>query len=347
VGGMSPPMSSTEELTMADLDVAPFDITELNLDIDEMGTGLLHAESIETGLLRSDLDFPPGTIPEAPYARPHERVFTNTLFSKPKGQGQGAPPGAGTLPAGAGTGPAAPTEPPGHWEAPKWMGADQGSGTGPTAEPIPGKAHDLETTRLQGVASAAPTQMHTGPQSAPVDDPDNIFKVRVSRFKSVRSGPLDGPGPSGSPERGSGTAPTSDPSPDPQPPTPGQTRDLQPPVARDTQPGALSATGPLPMVQGFEQLEKMVKEKPDDLGAHMALAVAYAQAGYMEHAMHEYGRLLKNRQVPAPMLQLISDLLSDVEDEATGSVRFHQARGDLYMKQGRYQEAIEEYNKIK
>jgi tetratricopeptide (TPR) repeat protein len=91
----------------------------------------------------------------------------------------------------------------------------------------------------------------------------------------------------------------------------------------------------------------MAKEKPDDLGARMALAVAYAQAGYMEHALHEYGRLLKNRHVPAPMLQLVSDLLSDVEDEASGSIRFHQTRGDLYMKQGRYQEAIEEYNKIK
>ena len=32
---MSLPMSSTEELTMADLDVAPFDITELNLDAEE------------------------------------------------------------------------------------------------------------------------------------------------------------------------------------------------------------------------------------------------------------------------------------------------------------------------
>src|SRR5439155_22558630 len=169
----------------------------------------------------------------------------------------------------------------------------------------------------------------------------------VSRFKSVRSGPLGGSEVGDAAPLRAGLESQV---PSPQPPVPAPraaARDSAPLAARDTQPGDLSATGPLPTVAGFEHLEVMVKDKPDDLGAHMALAVAYAQAGYMEHAMHEYGRLLKNRHVPPPMLQLISDLLSDVEDEATGSVRFHQARGYRYIKQDRYTDANEEYNKKK
>jgi tetratricopeptide (TPR) repeat protein len=46
------------------------------------------------------------------------------------------------------------------------------------------------------------------------------------------------------------------------------------------------------------------------------------------------------------MLDVIAEELSDIEAEASNLPRFHQVLGDLYMKQGRYQEAIDEYNKI-
>ena len=75
-------------------------------------------------------------------------------------------------------------------------------------------------------------------------------------------------------------------------------------------------SGPLSRIEGLETLQEIVAKKPGDIGAHMALAVAYAQAGHTDHAMYEYHRLLQQRQIPAPMLQLISDQVADMESEA-------------------------------
>jgi cytochrome c-type biogenesis protein CcmH/NrfG len=105
-------------------------------------------------------------------------------------------------------------------------------------------------------------------------------------------------------------------------------------------------SGPLPAPQGFQHLEDIVATRPNDAGALMALAVAYRQGGHLEHAMYQFKRLLKIQQVPAPMLQMVEDQLSDMEADVAGVPRFHQLRGELFMKQGRFQDAIEEYNRV-
>ncbi|MEO6457055.1 MAG: tetratricopeptide repeat protein, partial [Chloroflexia bacterium] len=91
---------------------------------------------------------------------------------------------------------------------------------------------------------------------------------------------------------------------------------------------------------------EMADHNPDDLSTQMALASAYAQSGEYDAALRTYRRALKKRTMSPAMLEVIADELSDIEAEAAHLPRFHQVLGDLYMKQGRYKDAIDEYNKI-
>jgi pentatricopeptide repeat protein len=118
-------------------------------------------------------------------------------------------------------------------------------------------------------------------------------------------------------------------------------------AAMDSGHGSL-VSGPLPVLDGFEELLELVTYSPEDMGAHMALAAAYTQAGNLDAALRVYRRMLKKRNnVPTYMLQIIAEELADFEGEFGDRPRFHQVRGDLYMRQGRFREAIEEYNKIR
>jgi tetratricopeptide (TPR) repeat protein len=111
-------------------------------------------------------------------------------------------------------------------------------------------------------------------------------------------------------------------------------------------PTSVLASGPLPSLDGFEELLALVAANPTDVGAHMALASAYAQVGDVDTQLRVYRRVLKKPGVSNKILRLIAEELSDYEADLTGHPHFHQVRGDLYMKQNRFQEAIEEYNKI-
>jgi tetratricopeptide (TPR) repeat protein len=106
-------------------------------------------------------------------------------------------------------------------------------------------------------------------------------------------------------------------------------------------------SGPLPELEGFEALRQVVEANPDDIGAHMALAAGYSQLGDLNTTLRVYRRVLRKRNIPPMFLSLIAEELNDYEGEMQGNAHYHQARADLYMKQGRHQEAILEYNKIK
>jgi tetratricopeptide (TPR) repeat protein len=108
----------------------------------------------------------------------------------------------------------------------------------------------------------------------------------------------------------------------------------------------LPQSGPLPRLQGFEELQGWVSSNPEDMGAAIALASAYAQAGHTAYALRMYRRILKKRSVSPAILTMIGDELDEMEGELAGQPRYHQTRGDLLMKQGRFKEAIEEFNKI-
>jgi tetratricopeptide (TPR) repeat protein len=110
---------------------------------------------------------------------------------------------------------------------------------------------------------------------------------------------------------------------------------------------SMYTSGPLPELEGFEALRQVVEGNPDDIGAHMALAAGYSQLGDLNTTLRVYRRVLRKRNIPAMFLSLIAEELNDYESDMEGDAHYHQTRGDLYMKQGRHQEAILEYNKIK
>lgn len=132
-------------------------------------------------------------------------------------------------------------------------------------------------------------------------------------------------------------APAPEPQPQPQPqfemPKVGAVRDI-------------FTSGPLPELEGFDQLRQLVDNNPDDIGAHMALASAYSQLGDNDTAVRVYRRILRKRNVSATFLRLITEELNDFEGEMQGNAHYHQVRGDLYTRTGRNYEAIQEYNKI-
>ncbi len=111
-------------------------------------------------------------------------------------------------------------------------------------------------------------------------------------------------------------------------------------------PTSILTSGPLPSLDGFEELQEMITRNPDDVGAYMALAAAYSQVGDTDTQLRVFRRVLRKPSISNKILRLISEELSDYESTFDGHPHFHQVRGDLYMKQNRYQEAIAEYNKI-
>jgi pentatricopeptide repeat protein len=110
--------------------------------------------------------------------------------------------------------------------------------------------------------------------------------------------------------------------------------------------GDITTSGPLPSLDGFEDLHEWIQMNPHDTGAHIALASAYTQAGDVESALRLYRRMLRKPNVSETVMRMIEDELIDMAPEADHIARFHQVRGDLYLRQGRHREAIEEFNKL-
>jgi pentatricopeptide repeat protein len=110
--------------------------------------------------------------------------------------------------------------------------------------------------------------------------------------------------------------------------------------------GDILTSGPLPTLDGFEDLTAWIERYPQDMGAHMALASAYTQAGDIDTALRVYRRMLRKPSVSDNVLRMVQEELNDLEEQASQYPRYHQVRGDLLVRQGHRREAIEEYNKL-
>jgi hypothetical protein len=365
VEGESGETDGTEKLAVADLDVDPFDFTQLNLDDDEVATGFLDTTKMKM----------PGTTvlepaPEAQDTVEEERIepFAELFDSQ---QAEAGEEGAGM---------------PGDTEerdsdldtsfflTAKQTGRKRGKATGrldeatlqsvpdyaatpdaprvepsvegPSVEDVPappdntlkakvlqtGKTerdmltlHNLEAEEPETVEAQAP-----GEQMAQVETIDDTEKTIAMGQAEAADGPEEeenmGTQNNGRAEGQGGS---------------GGVTAAPMPSRRD-----MMMSGPLPSLDGFDELQAMVAANPGDVGAHMALALAYTQVGDLDTALRVYRRILKKRAITPGVLQLIIEELSDLEGEANGRAHFHQVRGDLYMKQGRFQEAVQEYNKI-
>jgi tetratricopeptide (TPR) repeat protein len=108
----------------------------------------------------------------------------------------------------------------------------------------------------------------------------------------------------------------------------------------------IMTSGPLPSVAGFEDLVGWVADNPQDIGAHMALASAYAQSEDLDSALRVYRRIIKKSSTSGTMLKMIWDDLSDLNPPAQHLPRYHQLSGDLLLRLGRHREAVEAYNRL-
>ena len=108
----------------------------------------------------------------------------------------------------------------------------------------------------------------------------------------------------------------------------------------------LMTSGPLPTIAGFDDLVGLVANNPQDIGAHMALASAYAQAEDFDSALRLYRRIIKKPTTSETMLKMIWDDLSELGPQAQHLPRYHQLSGDLLLRLGRHREAVEAFNKL-
>ncbi len=362
---------------MSDFDVTPFDITELELDPGDNATGYLDA-SLSTDLLDANPQEIDGKIFTGTlFTRPN--MEKNPEWEAPdwieEVDAPGQPKSERRIPqqnddgkdtawfngrpeekeAGSSTG---------------WMGTGLLPVSEAQSEDISQSAGEIEElanlaetgSMLKAHVSRFKMDTHGLDDAGPISLSDNTdskqqtYPVRDSRDSTETIGgvqvnleTLQNGVPLFEPEmpEWESAIPVTDTLPEPAPaPLSTQPQPLPSHAGPPATPSVMSSS-PLVYIEGFDVLREIVAKRPADIGAHMALAVAYAQGGHADHAMYEYHRLLQQRDIPASMLQLISDHVADMESEAGQSARFYQLRGDLLMRLGRYQEAIEEYNKIK
>ncbi|MDQ5823899.1 MAG: hypothetical protein M3441_06750 [Chloroflexota bacterium] len=211
-----------------------------------------------------------------------------------------------------------------------------------------------EPKRSRGRAAATAATTAPTPQAAPVETPAEEPVQEVDTVEDATpSAPVAAEAPAPTVPTTPSVAPTPTPAPVEVPeytyqPMQGQQetqQQVEMPKVGDGR--SMYTSGPLPELEGFEALRQLVEANPDDIGAHMALAAGYSQLGDLSTTLRVYRRVLRKRNVPAMFLSLIAEELNDYEREMQGDAHYHQVRGDLYMKQGRHQEAIQEYNKIK
>jgi hypothetical protein len=351
----------TEKLAVADLDVDPFDFTQLNLEDDEAATGFLDTTKMNM----------PGTTVLEPAPEPQDTVEEERIepFAElyDAEQAEGGEESDG-LPGdmmereseldtsffltARQTGRKGGSKATGRLDEATLQPAQDPDATPdavvtePSPEPVAAQAdnsfkakvlqtgkterdmltlHNLEAEEPETVEAQAP-----GEQMAQVETNDDTEK-------SIAMGQAE---EAGSPEEEENMGTQSNGRAE------GQGGSSNVAAASMPSRNDMMMSGPLPALDGFDALQTAVTANPADIGAHMALAAAYTQMGDLDTALRVYHRILKKRTVSSAILQLIIEELSDFETEATGRSHYHQVRGDLYMRQGRFQEAVQEYNKI-
>ena len=366
------------EMVIEELDVAPFDYSELDLDEEtESPTSYLQAGGSAQGPPTSKLETASESKAESAAAAASDEAWSEadgdtSLFMPLLGDGQAEEAEDGDLPTGYL-----------REQGPPELSAGE-STTPPTSTSITQLAgQSAEATNLNGTANHAP-ELTNG--HMPADPGQPVFKARVARGPWGEQ-PLAPVEPQPAPESEASTQQVSQapeaPAAESAPPlrkakatailpsfepeashgpreqqlaasaaaaAAAQAANSQAPVQEQapkmTAPGDIMASGPLPVLHGFEDLTAWIERYPNDMGAHLALASAYTQAGEVDTALRVYRRMLRKPYVSDNILNMIQDELHDLEDQAHQYPRYYQVRGDLLVRQGHRREAIDEYNKL-
>ncbi len=117
----------------------------------------------------------------------------------------------------------------------------------------------------------------------------------------------------------------------------------QQPVAQpvSSQPAAQSIANGQSKPQTLENYLQLVKNNPRDVAANLELADAYYQQGQYNQSITYYTGAIKAADKPA--LEQLAGRLRGIVKASGASPRFHHVLGDVYMKQGQANLALNEY----
>jgi tetratricopeptide (TPR) repeat protein len=130
-------------------------------------------------------------------------------------------------------------------------------------------------------------------------------------------------------------------------PAPAPVAEAPAPVAAEPAPApaAPSAAVPLAPAGGsMDELARHLRDNPEDTAGRLALAIGYEQRDDLTRAMEQYRLLIKGRNVPENLLDIVTGNLRDLVEGQPDNPALHRLLGDAYMKQGQYQMAISQYN---
>jgi hypothetical protein len=122
-----------------------------------------------------------------------------------------------------------------------------------------------------------------------------------------------------------------------------------PPIATPTPaaaPTARSAGDEAPIFTGNDTVDgflHLLEGDPQNDVLRISIARIGWQIGIPDLAVQQYKYLIKHNRSLDQVVDEINDLLSD-SDEQKLTQRLHRTLGDVYTKQGRFREAIEEYS---
>jgi len=110
-------------------------------------------------------------------------------------------------------------------------------------------------------------------------------------------------------------------------------------------PAAAAAVPVLAPVSGsLDDLARHLRENPTDAAARLGLAIGYEQRDDYTRSAEQYRELIKGRQVPTNILEVVTANLREMLDTQPENPLLHRLLGDAFMKQGLFQMAISQYN---
>jgi tetratricopeptide (TPR) repeat protein len=111
-------------------------------------------------------------------------------------------------------------------------------------------------------------------------------------------------------------------------------------------PATHAADTEAPILTGNDIVDAFLQQletDPQNDVLRISLARIGWQIGIPDLAVQQYKYLIKHNRALDQVVDEINDLLSD-SDEQKLTQRLHRTLGDVYTKQGRFREAIEEYS---
>jgi tetratricopeptide (TPR) repeat protein len=94
----------------------------------------------------------------------------------------------------------------------------------------------------------------------------------------------------------------------------------------------------------MDDLLRRLEDNPNDVAARLVLAGVYEEREDYRRALDQYRLLIKNREVPEHVLDLVLDNLRALTEDMPDDAAAHRVLGDAYRKAGMFQAAISQYN---